>query len=230
MALTKPAGSWTYADLAKLPDDGTQFEIIEGELYEMPPPLLAHASVVIALIDLLLPLIKGMGGRLWTAPVGVFFAGADPVEPDIVVLLPGGSARRSRNGIEGPPDLLIEVLSPSNRAHDQIRKRALYANGGGRGRVVRHGVVGPPDLLTEVLSPSNRAHDQVRKRALYARGGVREYWIVDPDAASIEIIGADGETVQLTTAETASVLALNSPLLGDLAADPALLFPTDTEG
>ena len=189
MALTKPAGSWTYADLAKLPDDGTQFEIIEGELYEMPPPLLAHASVVIALIDLLLPLIKGMGGRLWTAPVGVFFAGADPVEPDIVVLLPGGSARRSRNGIEGPPDLLIEVLSPSNRAHDQIRKRALYAN-----------------------------------------GGVREYWIVDPDAASIEIIGADGETVQLTTAETASVLALNSPLLGDLAADPALLFPTDTEG
>ena len=189
MALTKRAGTWTYEDLFALPNDDRRWEIIDGELYEMPAPTSAHARAIVALMRLLLPIIDRLGGELLFAPLDVFFAGADPVEPDILVLLPGG-----------------------------------------RGRVVRHGVVGPPDLLIEVLSPSNRAHDQVRKRALYARGGVREYWIVDPDAASIEIIGADGETVQLTTAETASVLALNSPLLGDLAADPALLFPTDTEG
>lgn len=112
MALTKLAGTWSYADLAALPDDGTRYEIIDGEIFQMPPPLLAHASAIIALIDLLLPLIKDLGGRLWTAPVGVFFPGADPVEPDIVVLLPGSKARRSRHGVAGPPDLLIEVLSP----------------------------------------------------------------------------------------------------------------------
>ena len=188
MALAKPAGTWSYADLAMLPDDGTRYEIIDGELYEMPAPLYAHAAAIMALIELLLPLVKGLGGRLLTAPLDVFFAGADPVQPDLVVLLPGGRARPVRRGVGGPPDLLIEVLSPSNRAHDQVRKRGLYA-----------------------------------------RAGVREYWIFDPDAATIEIIGADGETVQRESAAEVHELRLCSPLLGDLPVDSDALFPADAE-
>jgi hypothetical protein len=38
MALSKPAGSWTYEDLLSLPDDGRRYEIIEGVLYELPSP------------------------------------------------------------------------------------------------------------------------------------------------------------------------------------------------
>ena len=38
MAITKAAGSWTYEDVFSLPDDGRRYEIIEGELYEMPAP------------------------------------------------------------------------------------------------------------------------------------------------------------------------------------------------
>jgi Uma2 family endonuclease len=188
MALTKPAGTWSYADLATLPDDGTRYEIIDGELYEMPSPTWAHAIVIAGLIRLLLPVLDRLGGLWVTAPLDVFFTGADPVQPDLVVLLPGGSARPVRRGVEGPPDLLIEVLSPSNRAHDQVRKRALYA-----------------------------------------RAGVREYWIVDPDVASIEIIDAAGETVQRVVVGADDSLTLRSPLLGDLSADPATLFPADAE-
>ena len=187
MALTKTAGTWKYEDLFTLPDDGTRYEISDGELYEMPAPRSAHAVAIFALIRLLLPLIDRLGGTILTAPLDVFFAGANPVEPDLVVFFPGGRARLVGRGVEGPPDLLIEVLSPSNRAHDQVRKRALYAN-----------------------------------------GGVREYWIVDPDAASIEIVGADGETVQRAAATTNVSVTLRSPLLGDLVADPASLFPADT--
>jgi Uma2 family endonuclease len=94
---------------------------------------------------------------------------------------------------------------------------------------MRRGIEGPPDLLIEVLSPSNRAHDQIRKRTLYAREGVREYWIIDLDAAIIEIIGANGETVQRVAAVADRELMLRSPLLGELAADAAALFPADTE-
>ena len=36
MALTKPAGTWSYADLATWPDDARRYEIIEWELFEMP--------------------------------------------------------------------------------------------------------------------------------------------------------------------------------------------------
>lgn len=189
MALARPAGTWKYADLLDLPDDETRYEIIEGELYELPAPLFAHVAAVIALLDLHLPLVQRLGGRRYTAPVAVFFNGADPVEPDIVMLLPGSRARPVRRGIEGPPDLLIEVLSLANRAHDTVRKRTHYV-----------------------------------------RGGVREYWIVDPEAASIEIIGADGETVQRVMAgEGDAILTLRSPLLGEVTADPAELFPSFAE-
>jgi Uma2 family endonuclease len=44
MAITKPAGTWTYDDLFSLPDDGRRYETIEGELYEMPAPNLVHAA------------------------------------------------------------------------------------------------------------------------------------------------------------------------------------------
>src|SRR5215211_6414758 len=89
MAQTKPAGTWTYDDLLLLPDDGRRYEIIEGELYEMPAANLVHATVVMNIIALLLPIVSAAGGRLFTAPLDVFFEGANPVQPDVVVILPG---------------------------------------------------------------------------------------------------------------------------------------------
>ncbi|MFT4040889.1 MAG: Uma2 family endonuclease [Thermomicrobiales bacterium] len=173
MAVARPAGTWTYADLALLPDNGTRYEIMDGELYELHSPKPAHAVAIMALIWLLLPVCDRLGATFLTAALNIFFAGADPVQPDLFAFFPGGRARFSDRGVEGPPDLMIEGLSPSNRTHDTVRKRALYA-----------------------------------------RGGVREYWIVDPEAASIEIIGADGETVQrVNAADGAAALTLRSPLL-----------------
>ena len=60
MALTKPTGTWTYGDLFPLPDDGRRYEIIEGELYEMPASNLAHAT---AIMNCIAPLLQSC--RLW---------------------------------------------------------------------------------------------------------------------------------------------------------------------
>ena len=174
MAQTKAAGTWTYDDLFALPDDGRRYEIIERELYEMPAPNLAHATTIINLIALLLPIVKVMYGRLYTAPLDVFFQGADPVQPDILVLFPGWEGTLASRGPEGAPDLLIEVLSPSNRGHD---------------------------LLT--------------KRALYARAGVREYWLVDPEARTLEILSLDRDAFHLAVAASGADTPV-SPLLGVL--------------
>ena len=51
---------------------------------------------------------------------------ADPVLPDIIVLLPDQLYLQSERGIEGPPALLIEVLSHYDPKHDRVTKRALY--------------------------------------------------------------------------------------------------------
>lgn len=135
MALTKldkPAGAWTYEDLLALPDDGTRYEIINGELYEMPSTTVDHATVVANVITVLNPLVSQRGGRWLTAPVHVFLQGADPVQPDILAILPGGAARSTERGIEGPPDLIVEVAIPASHVHDALTKLAFYALAGVR--------------------------------------------------------------------------------------------------
>ena len=158
MAITKPAGTWTYEDLFSLPDDGRRYEIIEGELYEMPSPTSAHGVTIRNLMFLLGPVIESLRGWLLTAPLDVFFPGADPIQPDIVVLLPDSNASLVARGIEGPPDLLIEVLSPSNRGHDLLTKRALYAHAGVR----EYWIVDPTNGTAEILTLDRDAFHTVQ--------------------------------------------------------------------
>ena len=61
MAITKPAGTWTYEDLFSLPDDGRRYEIIEGDLYQMPAPSWDHAVTIVNLLTLLIPVIQSLG-------------------------------------------------------------------------------------------------------------------------------------------------------------------------
>src|ERR687898_383812 len=174
MAQTKLAGAWSYEDILSFPDDGRRYEIIEGDLYEMPSPTSVHAATIINLIALLLPVVARIQGRVFTAPLDVFIPGGDPVQADVLVVLPDGNARVELRGIEGPPDLVIEVVSPSNRGRD---------------------------LLT--------------KRALYARAGVREYWLVDPEARTIEILTLDRDAFHLAVAASGDETPV-SPLLGPI--------------
>ena len=147
MAVAKPDRGWTYEDLLRLPDDGKRYEIIDGELYEMTAPGSDHAGVVMNIIAVMHPIVTSLGARIFTAPLDVFFPGANPVQPDVLVLLPERLDLISKRGIEGAPDLVVEVLSPSDPGRDRVRKRALYA-----------------------------------------RAGVREYWIVSPEAAIVEVL------------------------------------------
>ena len=48
-------------------------------------------------------------------------------------------------------------------------------------------IQGVPDLVVEVLSPWNWVADRRRKFQVYAKAGVREYWIIDPEARTIEL-------------------------------------------
>jgi Uma2 family endonuclease len=56
-----------------------------------------------------------------------------------------------------------------------------------RDRLQKAGLFGAPDFAIEILSPSTASRDRREKLAVYARYGVREYWLVDPERARIEI-------------------------------------------
>lgn len=148
MASSTSTKIWTYEDLFALPDDGKRYEIIHGELYELPAPNLDHAIVIMNLIARLLPVVTTIGGRLLTAPVDVFLRNGNPVQPDLIVLLADKLDLQSRRGLEGPPHVLIEVLSASNAGHDRILKRDLYARAG----VLEYWLVSPEAGIIEILT------------------------------------------------------------------------------
>jgi len=70
------------------------------------------------------------------------------VQSDIVVLLPDSAAIGAGRDVAGAPDLLIEILSPSNRGHDLLTKRALYARAG----VQEYWIVDPASRTVEILA------------------------------------------------------------------------------
>ncbi len=85
---------------------------------------------------------------------------------------------------------------------------------------------GPPTLVAEILSPSSLRHDRIRKSRLYAACGVKEYWIVNPSPAMVEVYLLDGQTYRLQAGYTEKDTLL-SPTFPDLAVELAEVFPDE---
>jgi Uma2 family endonuclease len=127
MALPATLPFKTYDDLQAMPDDGHRYELIQGEIFMSPSPRRRHQVALMGLYDALRAHLREHPvGDLMLSPFDVKFSEATVVQPDLFVV------RKERLGImddafcAGPPDLVAEVLSPSNRGYDLIRKAALY--------------------------------------------------------------------------------------------------------
>lgn len=118
----------TYADLLAMPDDGTRYELIDGEAHVIPSPNARHQT---ALLDLAIQLREAIrdGSRLFIAPLDVVLAADTVLQPDLLLVAPGGRARIGR-GVEGPPALAVEILSPTSAGRDRGVKRSTYARFG----------------------------------------------------------------------------------------------------
>ncbi len=123
--------TWTRADWEELPDDGRRYEIIDGVLYVSTAPSLYHQwinkFVFVGLFNTLE--VPGIA-YVFSAPVGLFMPGCDPVQPDIVVVRQEDRDILRDRRIFGVPALIVEVLSPSNAEQDLRVKLAAYARAG----------------------------------------------------------------------------------------------------
>src|ERR1700687_3662777 len=103
-----------YDDLCLLPNDGKRYEIIDGELFVSPSPNVLHQLVVTQLTFFLAHFLKDHPlGRVFVAPLDVLFSHFDVVEPDILYISKARSAILTKQNVQGSPDLVVEVLSPS---------------------------------------------------------------------------------------------------------------------
>jgi Uma2 family endonuclease len=139
-------GPYTWRDFIELEEDDPR-ELLDGHLVEIEVPTRTHERIVAALIALLTH-------WSWTSKAGEVLASGYKVRiddrrglmPDVQFYRRGNLPRRQERGLEqGRPDLAIEVISPSSRSKDGVRK----------------------------------LHD-------YAAIGVPEYWLLDPEARTLE--------------------------------------------
>ena len=121
---------YTIADIEALSED-QRAELIDGSLYMLSAPLRIHQRIAGQLFTAINNQINDTGKpcEAYIAPFAVYL-GADYVEPDSSVIC--DPSKLNDKGCVGAPDWIIEIVSPSNKAHDYILKLALYARAGVR--------------------------------------------------------------------------------------------------
>ena len=148
----------TYKDYEALPADGRRYELHEGELSVTPAPSPKHQQISLNLSVILHGHVHSRRlRRVLPAPIDCILSDTTIVQPDLVYLDTNRLAAISGRGIEGPPTLAVEILSPSTSSIDR-------------------GV----------------------KAQLYARYDIPYYWIVDPEAETIEAYRLAQKAYQLT--------------------------------
>lgn len=124
----------TYADFVQFPEDGKRHELIDGEHVVTPSPNTKHQTIVVNLTALLGSYIRTAGiGRLFVSPFDVVLSDFDVVEPDLLFVSKERQAQiLTAANVQGAPDLVVEIGSPSTRRRDETVKRRLYEQFGVR--------------------------------------------------------------------------------------------------
>ena len=170
MQLARPR--WSFADLERMPDDGRRYELYDGELSEVPAPIPRHQRVGFSIAEVLKEHERAAGGLMFLSPIDIVLTEYDVVQPDIVFF----TARRigsidMGHAIRIPPDLAVEVLSPSTVSTDRGKKQRLFARFGVREywlvdpdehTIERHVLAGGVYVLDAIVS----ARDVMTSRVL----------------------------------------------------------------
>src|SRR3954453_19688664 len=163
----------TVEEYKILPETGPRYQLIEGDLYMAPAPNRFHQDIsrnIQGALDRYLE--TNPIGVLYNAPFDVYLTNTDVFQPDLLVVLNPNRSIMTDAGAEGPPDFVVETLSPKTRQLDLVNKKRLYARLGVKelwiidpepgtiaihrfeqGQVDPVGVLFPSDTITTPLLP-----------------------------------------------------------------------------
>jgi Uma2 family endonuclease len=137
----------TVADYARLPE-GTPIQLINGEFIMSPSPVRKHQKIVGKLFLLLSDfVIRKRLGEVYIAPFDVHVSRNDVYQPDVFFVANDGLDSIEEDGVHGPPDLVIEVLSRSTAGFDLLLKKDGYEKFG----VSEYWIVDPKDKTVETF-------------------------------------------------------------------------------
>jgi Uma2 family endonuclease len=143
-----------YGDYCAIPPDGKRYELIDGEVHVTPAPSPLHQRAVFRLAQALQGYFRSPA-EVFIAPIDVILTPYDVVQPDLVVV--ANPSQISGRGIEGPPLLVIEVLSPATTVYDRTTKSQRYAALG----VLHYWIVDPETRAVECFRRREAAYHPV---------------------------------------------------------------------
>jgi Uma2 family endonuclease len=150
-AVVKEERRWTYRDYREWElKEGERYELIYGIAYAMSAPTDRHQAVLVALAAKFYNFLEGKPCKVRPAPfdVRLFYSEDEQddtvVQPDITVIC--DEKKRGPEGCRGAPDLVVEILSPSNTAIEMDRKFTLYRAAGVR----EYWIVAPEEKILHV--------------------------------------------------------------------------------
>lgn len=139
----KMGNGFTYKDYQGWPE-GERWEIINGNAYAMTPaPSTKHQQISLYLSTIIGQFFKGSGCQPFSAPTDVVFDEQNVVQPDLLVIC--DKSKITEANIQGAPDLIVEILSPSTAVKDKREKKSLYERFGVR----EYLIVYPAEELVE---------------------------------------------------------------------------------
>lgn len=175
----EPTKSFTYQDYLVLPEEpGYRFEILEGMLIKEPSPNVMHQRVSRRLQRILEDYFWECDpeGEIFNAPLDVTFHDITVVQPDVFYV--SGEQKRivKDTRIDGPPTLVVEVLSPSSSRKDRFQKLRIYQGV----KVPHYWLVNPEEKTLECFSLRDDTYSLVA-------AGIDENVIEHPSFAGLSI-------------------------------------------
>lgn len=120
----------TYADYEKLPE-GSPYQLIGGELVMTPAPTPYHQRISMEIGYALVKFVKARDlGEVLYAPIDVYLFETETYQPDIIFISKERPTIIGEKKIEGAPDLVVEILSPSTAYYDLRHKMRVYEKSG----------------------------------------------------------------------------------------------------
>ena len=132
MVAAKPTVKLTYEDYRRTPED-ERYELIDGELIMAAAPNMAHQTTQGKLGWRMASVVETEGlGYVFFSPCDIVLSEHNTLQPDIVFVSMDNAAIITDANIQGAPDLVVEIISPSSTGRDWVTKRDLYARYGVR--------------------------------------------------------------------------------------------------
>jgi Uma2 family endonuclease len=125
------------------------YELIDGDIVKRNAPTPQHqrySRLITKALDAFVT--TNQSGEIFYSPIDVFLDDENAPQPDILFVPNAQAHIVTKNGIEGIPPLVVEIISPSSAYRDRVTKRALYERVG----VAEYWLVDPVELLVEIFT------------------------------------------------------------------------------